>query len=523
MRIKLQTMNLISDLISIWYGVTMVNPSSSPEYAWHEDYDWVLQEQNPWHLDGKVPDASARSVMRPLAKSLWRRLKTNQPRRFQLVLGPRRVGKSTSLYQTVRALLADGVQQNHIWWLRLDHPILVRASLGILVKHIAEQVNATASRPAFIFLDELTYARDWDLWLKTFYDESLPVVIAGSSSSTAILRNRRLESGVGRWGEQYLAPYLFGEYLDLVGHSVPIPVQETAAKTIEAAIDAQIDSSLLHQRRRRFLLTGGFPELLLDDKYTHADEQSLLIQSQEMLRIDAVERAIYKDIPQAYGVDNPAMIERLLYTFAGQFTGILSPNKICGEINGLSLSTFDRYLGYLEHSFLVFELPNYSGRAAPKLKRGRKLFFVDGSVRNAVLQRGLMPLNNDQEMGLLLENMAAGHLHALGQQSHVRVYYWRDGDLEVDLIYDHPEFPMAFEIGLSPNHSRLGLHALMERHTRFRGRCYFVRPQIMARKPHDSPDNIGTIPLDLFLLAVSAQAERELANRLGRPADEKTE
>lgn len=47
-----------------------------------------------------------------------------------------------------------------------------------------------------------------------------------------------------------------------------------------------------------------------------------------MLRSDAVERAIYKDIPQVFGVENPIVLERLLYVLAGRMTGILSPAGI---------------------------------------------------------------------------------------------------------------------------------------------------------------------------------------------------
>jgi len=396
----------------------------------------------------------------------------------------------------------------------MDHPLLMQVPLNRLVRSIADGAKATSSEPVFIFLDELTYAKDWDLWLKTFYDEKWPVAIAGSSSSTVAMRRRRVESGIGRWDEQYLAPYLFGEYLDLVGKPIVVPIRDRLAKTIVACIESKLDVTDTGEHRRRFVLTGGFPELLIADTQRSSDEGSALLQSQRTLRNDAVERAIYKDIPQAFGVDNPLMLERLLYTLAGQVTGVLSPGNLCRGLEGLSQPTFDRYLSYLERSFLVFTLANYSGNEASKQKRGRKLYFVDGAVRNAALQRGLAPLADTHEMGLLIENMAAGHLHALSQQSQVRVYYWRDGTDEVDLIYDHPEFPVAFEIGLSPNHHRAGLHALMARHSRFAGHCYVVAPGAVARLSSETRDGVGTIPLDLFLLAVSAQAEEALQNRL---------
>ena len=480
------------------------------------DYSQVFDEQNPWQRTGQVPPAWALTVERPLARFLWPRLLRNTPRRFELVLGPRRVGKTTSMYQTVAHLLAQNVDPIRIWWLRLDHPLLMNFDLGVLVRQVLMEAGATPAEPLFLFLDELTYAKDWDLWLKTFYDESWPVVITGSSSSTAALRKSRVESGIGRWEEQYLAPYLFGEFLDLYEKPVEVTTGETLAHTIEDLPKSMSLISGLADERRRFLLTGGFPELLIAAKTSNKeDEASLLLESQRTLRSDAIERAVYKDLPQAFGIDNPMLMERLLYTLAGQIGGIFSPTKICQSLPGISEATAERYVSYLERAFLVFTLPNYSGTENARQRRGKKLYFVDGAVRNAALQRGLAPLSDTVEMGLLIENLAASHVHALGQLSQIRVYHWRHQNDEVDLIFDHPTAPMAFEIGSSTRHHRRGLARFIELHPRFKGRAYVVSPDATLVHPSRSSDGIGSLPLDVFLLAVSAQAAQALRASLG--------
>lgn len=418
------------------------------------------------------------------------------------------------MYQTVRHLLPRVGEPARVWWLRLDHPLLMNVPMGELVKGVLGV--APAGAPTYLFLDEITYAEQWDLWLKTFYDDGRPVQVVGTSSATAALRDRRLESGVGRWEEQYLAPYCFKEYLDLRKVDTS---GWAAGPHLGATIDGWFDRTQpapdLADHRRRFILTGGFPELLLSGAVTATtDETTLLLQSQRTLRSDAVERAVYKDIPQTFDLYNPLLLERLLYTLAGQFTGILSPTTI-GQTLGLSQPTFDRYLSYLERAFLVFTLLNYSGNEGVKQKRGRKLYFVDGAVRNAALQRGVGPLSDPGEMGLLFENLVASHLHSLGQQGQVRLYYWRDKDDEIDLVYDHPDAPLAFEIASSAGHKRGGILAFMARFPQFRGRCYLVAPNLTPRRASQSADGIGSLPLDVLLLAISAQTEKELAARLG--------
>ena len=476
---------------------------------------------------------------RPMARGLWRLLASDQPRRYQIVLGPRRVGKTTVLYQTVRHLIDQGVPPSLIWWLRMDHPQLMQLDLGWLVRGVLDAVDASPAQPVYLMLDELVYAKDWDLWLKTFYDERWPVRVAATSSATAALRDRRLESGVGRWTEQLLTPYLLPEYLESLGISHAVPVGETLAQSLVAVPGGQHSSPELRQTRRRLMLVGGFPELLLADhlrprhggpdlglwsqqvlrsqpELFQADhlrpwrgEPDLVLESQQVLRSDAVERALYKDIPQSYGVRNPLMLERLLYVLAAQVSGILSPSRISREL-GISMQTLDRYLSYLERAFLVFTLPNYSGRETNVQKRGRKLYFVDGAVRNAALHRGLAVLDDPVEMGALLENLVAASLRALTHRTGVRLFHWRDGDHEVDLVFDHPDRPLAFEIASSSNHSRSGLHALIRRYPRFKGGCYLVTPQVPVFHPDDS--GVGTFPLDLLLLAAGILTNQAFAD-----------
>ena len=227
-----------------------------------EDYNRLFLEQNPWHSLGEVPTALALEIERSIVEHLEQRLQIQEPRRFQIILGPRRVGKTTSLYQVIKGLLASGIDAKRLWWMRLDHPLLMQISLGDLVRHIVEISKATPENPAFIFLDELAYADKWDVWLKTFYDEQWPVRIVGSSSATAVLRQRHLESGVGRWEEHYLAPYLFNEFLRLEKKNFSVYGGNSLWETIENAITEKPDVSSLAVERRRYLFTGGFPELL---------------------------------------------------------------------------------------------------------------------------------------------------------------------------------------------------------------------------------------------------------------------
>ena len=473
-----------------------------------EYYSNAILEQSPWKRSGSVPGVFVPPVELPFVRFLSGRLQsTDGFRRYELILGPRRVGKTTVMYQAGRRLLRDGVSPERIWWLRLDHSPLTGVPLGNLVKQVVS--GRSAGDEAFLFIDELAYSHDWDKWLKTFYDEHWPVKIVATSSAASAL-TKKSESGVGRWSERFLRPCLLGEYMRLGGVPADIPASDNLRLTVESVVSGAVSNppSGTREYRRKLLLVGGFPELLLKESGKRS-ESDLAFESQRVLREDAIERAIHKDITQSFGIDSPMLLEHFLYTLAGNMAGVLSPAKIGSGLR-MSQATFDRYLSYLERAFLVFTLPNYSGSERAVQRRGRKLYFVDGAVRNAALLRGVSLLEDTGETGLLLENMVGAHLRTLGYHTRNHLYYWRDGKYEADFIYDHPDHPVAVEVASSRNHSRKGLIRLMERHPQFRGACYMVSPDAVKIHPNGSPDGVGSIPLDLFLLCVSAQAERAL-------------
>jgi predicted AAA+ superfamily ATPase len=230
------------------------------------------------------------------------------------------------------------------------------------------------------------------------------------------------------------------------------------------------------------------------------------LRSQRVLRSDAVERAIYKDLPQAFEIGEPVKLERLLYALAGQVGGMISPKTLAADLE-LSQMTIDRYVRYLEQAFLIFTLPNYSTSEETVQRRGRKVYFTDPAVRNAALQRGLAPLRDPGELGSLYENAVAAHLHALAQQTGSRLYYYRHGRDEVDLVLDHPRQPLAFEIGSSAAHGRRGLGRLIGRHSRFRGAAYLIYPGATHRSARKDVDGIGQVPLEGLLALASAHVD----------------
>jgi len=478
------------------------------------DYYDALSGQNPWHTLGYVPEGLSYKVGRLLTERLWGAL-ISDPVRFQVVLGPRRVGKTVCLYQTIQRLIDQGIPPKRLWFMRMDHPLFLDFPLGGWVKSLVQHEKATAEKPLYLFLDEVNYSKRWDLWLKTFYDEKWPVQIVATSSSVAALRNRRIESGIGRWSEQFLAPYNFLEYLYLTNTTYKPPqTSSTLSQSISFAMQAAAGGDALSDSLNLYMLVGGFPEILLNELDPN-DIQKSMLRSQQRLRSEAVQKVTGMDLPQVFHVQHPIELERLLYLLAGQMCGILSANKMASTLS-ITRQTITQYVEYLEKAFLVFTLPAYSNSEASIQRRGRKVYFVDGAVRNAALQRGITPTTDPNERGFLVENMVASHLYALSMQNNTRLFHWREKQQEVDFVYDNPSDRLAFEVTSASKHSLKGLNAFKERYPAFTDRCFLVSSQSRTiETPQENKDGIGRIPLDVFLIAVSGCIGKALTSRLG--------
>lgn len=478
-----------------------------------DDYLAALVDQNPWHDLGKVPESLAFQVRRPLSDKLWNNL-LGPAHRYQVVLGPRRVGKTVGMHQTIQALIDHGVKPDRLWFLKMDHPLLMDFELNGWVASLVLNYRPTDEEPLYLFIDEINYSSRWDKWLKSFYDSRLPLRIVATSSSTAALRDRTVESGIGRWSEQFLMPYSFSEYLVL--RQIECPQVEPKAdlySTIESAVKAEPVSATLADARNLFLLVGGFPELLLRSDLGEPIETAVT-RSQQVLRSEAVQRVAGMDIPQVFDIKNPQILERLVYVLAGQMCGLMNTTKLASSLD-ISRTTVLQYFHYLEKAFLVFALPNFSTSEETVQRQGRKVYFVDGAVRNAALQRGLAPIHDPSERGYLIENAVASHLFSLSMQTGMRLFHWRNSGKEVDFIYNDTSGPIAFEVSTRASHKLDGLHACAKRYPQLASRRFLVSANSrVSHMPEDDPDGIGRLSLDHFLLIVGAFTDHSLSLRL---------
>ncbi len=394
---------------------------------------------NPWWSKTPAPQPKFRRLA---FASCRRYLAQAGLRRAILLSGPRRVGKTTILLQLANALIADGADPAGILYLSLDHPLIKLYTLPKILALYRHHIHA-AGKPATLFLDEVQYAKDWDLELKQIVDRHPENRIVATGSSSLLHRQKVSESGVGRWLTISVPTLSFYEFLQIRSQS---PADISPGLIPNALFDASptdlrplaVAFRALEPLFRRYLLLGGFPETaLLDD----------VVLCQRILREDVVERVLKRDMTSLFGIRNINDLEKLFIYLCLHSGGIFSA-QACAKAVETTQPTVVNHIQLLEQANLIYRLPPKAIGGKAILKARHKIYLVDAALRNAVLLRGEEIYGDPAQMGMIVETTVLRHLLAYYYRDVPRLSFWRDPatDKEVDLIVESPNYQILVEI-----------------------------------------------------------------------------
>lgn len=96
----------------------------------------------------------------------------------------------------------------------------------------------------------------------------------------------------------------------------------------------------------RYLQVGGFPELALADND---------LMAQQIMREDVVDKVLKRDLPSLYNIRNATELERIFLYLCNVSSEIVSIEAITKELNGVSRTTVENYIQYLESANLIYQ------------------------------------------------------------------------------------------------------------------------------------------------------------------------
>ena len=410
----------------------------------------LLYSYNPWWRTGIMPQDIVKPIKRFAYKEAMRWLDHSSVRRFVLLSGARRVGKTTIMYQMIQSLLERGIQAKSIIYVSFDHPILKFYTIEELVEIYT--ININPEEKCWLFFDEIQYANDWELYLKVFYDNKQSFYVTATGSASPVIEKGVGDSGVGRWNVIRVPTLSFYEYCKLIKISdlpkLDIEVKPTALVSMNGNTQREIMHALepLQKHFARYLSIGGFPELVLS-----SDDYG----AQRILREDVVDKVLKRDISSLFNIRNSVVLEKVFLYLCFNSSNIINTSAISKELDGTPRSTIDSYIQYLERANLIYSSMPVGLAGKMVLKASPKIYISDAAIRNAVLMLDINDLiSNSDEMGLVAETAVYKHLAAFYYPYHANIgYYRKSGQVskEIDIVVDYPTGRILTEVKYREN------------------------------------------------------------------------
>lgn len=402
----------------------------------------VLRQYNPWWRIPLAVKEETKPQKRLVYDEALRILEHKSIRRFAVLSGVRRVGKTTVMYQIIDHLIDEGINPKNIFYVTFDNPILKLVNIEDVLSIYESLYPLVGTR--YIFCDEIQYTENWELWMKVIYDSRKDIRLIATGSASPILEKGSADSGTGRWSVLKVPTLSFYEYCRLLELDMPQLPEQLRLSQLVALDHAQLGDLIsrfapLQNHFNRYLTIGGFPELVLSDDDMYA---------QRMLREDVVDKVIKRDVLSLFHIRSPLLMEKLFLYLCMNSTEIFNATTAAKELENTSVATIDSYISALEMSNLIYLAKPMDVGSKGALKGKPKIFIADTAIRNAVLMID-DALSEENELGAMVETAVYKHMVSFYQGSTAQLGYFRkakDNQKEVDVVVELPRKKILCEV-----------------------------------------------------------------------------
>jgi len=286
-----------------------------------------------------------------------------------LILGARRTGKSTLLYQIISTLKA---KPESMLFINLDEPLFqTKADDPSFLTQLIEghMIRQRSIKKFHVFIDEVQNYTHWASAIKTMHDTNKNIKFILTGSTSTLLKNAMSTKLSGRYLHATIYPLSFREYLKFTG-AEKLPISEK------------------RQRANDYLQFGAFPRIALEKN--------------EALRQEILKNyfnTIYlKDIIYPHKLRSNKDVFDLLY-FIISNTGKPFSYTSIGKALGIATETVQEYIAYAEDAYMIYPVNKFDYSLKKQLANPKKVYCIDTGMANAISFRF------SENRGRLMENL----------------------------------------------------------------------------------------------------------------------
>ena len=164
---------------------------------------------------------------------------------------------------------------------------------------------------------------------------------------------------------------------------------------------------------------------------------------------------LYKDLLILDQIQKPALLEKLLKALALQIGSEVSYNELSGFLKS-DKGTIEKYIDLLEKAYIIFRLNGLNRNVRNEIKKGKKKYFYDNGIRNAIIGN-FLPVTSRTDTGALWENFLISERIKFNTNRDIdfQSYFWRTTQQqEIDYIEESENKLFAFEFKWNPAKKR---------------------------------------------------------------------
>jgi len=304
---------------------------------------------------------------------------------IKVIIGPRRAGKSFFAIHTLAKLGSVG-------YVNFDDEKLTEVKD---YNEITNTLNSIYINPKYLLFDEIQNLDKWELFVNRLQRQGYNLVITGSNSKLL---------------SQELATHLTGRHIPI--NLFPFSFKETLKLEKSKLTDNEIKTRLFS-----YLTYGGYPEPTIKD-IDYKEYLSTLFTS-----------ILYNDIVKRFRIRSAQAIEDLAVYLLSNIAKEFSYNTLSKMTKCKSVHTVEKYLKYLEETFLFFRLNRFSFKLKEQISSNKKIYCIDNGFIHA------KAFKVRQDLGKLYENMVAIELKKKEINGKIEIFYWKNQrHEEVDFV-----------------------------------------------------------------------------------------
>jgi hypothetical protein len=316
---------------------------------------------------------------------------------IQFITGPRQVGKTTMVLQ-----LKEYIENECKYFTSEDSVTKGPAWLDATLNNEKISADKKSNSKHVVIIDEIHKIHDWQEIIKKHYDKNkrdkcnLQMILLGSSP---ILISKGKESLAGRFESIYMGHWDYKEMLEAFGWDLD-----------------------------DYICYGSYP-----GSATFINDYR---RWRSYIKESIIEATLTKDILSYERINKPALLRQLFeitQVYSGQ---ILSFTKMLGQLHDAgNTTTLTHYAELLKTSGLMCTLNKFSNRELVKRMSVPKLQVLN----NAFIDIGEGDLKkiiqtNSELKGRIIESAVGGYLANRMLSGEIDLYYWREGNDEVDFV-----------------------------------------------------------------------------------------